>query len=214
MFKNVHFRVETPSYYNSKYGVGFDQEDREKFNAEVLNLFLNDGWQLKEEKYKSIWGCNRVIKDKQELYLHPQDFSGVVKVENIPYIEQLINSSTMFKLRCIDAYEEVFDITDEEYMNILKSKEKDIKQDLLETFKTKRSNLFIVDTWTAISRVLNKYKIKRLKSYIGVTSSDNADVQYFEELFKELISQGEIVTMGTKHGKGYRTRKDKELKFA
>jgi hypothetical protein len=214
-YKNVYFRINTPSYYrNNKCGVGFEnQQSGEQFHNEVLNVFLNDGWELKRE-HSCSGGCSRVTKDKQELYLHPQEFSGVIFDENIPYIEQLISNSEMFKWSNTDIYEEVFDITDEEYLNILKSKRQYIEQDILEAFKTKRSNLYITSSWSCVNNVLDKYRIKRLSHYIGVISSDNLDVKYFLEVFQELVDKGLIVTAQTKSGTGYRTKTSKEKKLA
>lgn len=216
MYKQIYFRINTPSYYpKNQSWVGFNnQEDSQQFHNTALNLFLNDGWKLKEDGYKGAGSCDRIMKDKQELYLHPQSFSGVVLEENIPYIEQLINNSNVFKYERTDIYEDVFDITDEEYLSILESKKQYIEQDILETYKTKRSNLYITDTWSCLNRVLDKYRIKRLSHYIGVISSSNKDVQYIYEVFEKLVEQGEIIIASTKHGIGYRTKTKKDKKIA
>lgn len=205
IYKNTYFRIETPIYYNSKHGVGFENDqDRVNFHNEALNIFLNDGWELKKERYNG--SCSRVIKDEQELYLHPQNFSGVVIEENIPYIEQLINNSNMFQLRWTDTYEEVFDITNEEYMNILKAKRTEIETDIIEAYKTKRSNLYITSS-SPISNVLNKYKIKRLINFSGDASSGNLDYKFIADIFEGLVCENKIVTAKTKSGTGYRTDK-------
>lgn len=204
-YKKVYFRIRTPMYYNPKHGVGFTTPaDADLFHKSITELFLNDGWKIKKERINSGY-CNTIIKDKQELYLHPQSVSGVVVEENIPYIEQLLSSSNIFKFEKTDIYEDVFDITDEEYINILKSKQNEIEQDILAVYKTKRKNLYIIDTWTPLNKVLNKYRIKRLSHYSGVISSSNIDVQYIMELFENLVKQNKIVTANTKHGIGYRT---------
>lgn len=211
MYKRVYFRINTPSYYNSKYGVGFENnQNGEMFHNTIKDLFLNDGWEVKKEKING--GCVTVIKDKQELYLHPQEVTGVVITDNIPYIENLLNNNKVFKFEKTDIYEDVFDITDEEYLNILKSKKNCIEQDLLETFKTKRSNLYITASWSALEKVITKYRIKRLKHYIGVYSSSDLENQYIEEIFENLVIQREIVTAKTKSGMGYRTKTEKEKK--
>lgn len=209
-YKQVYFRIDAPSYYKSKYGVGFEnQEDKKLFFKTITEIFLNDGWEIKKEKYNS--GCPTVTKEKQELYLHPQELSGVVKEENIFYIEKLISNSDLFKFEKTDIYEDVFDLTDDEYIKILESKRSEIEKDLLEIYKTKRSNLYITNT-VPLSRVLDKYRIKRLSQYIGVYSNNNIDWQYIEGMLKDLVNQKKIVTADTKHGMGYRTAKGKELK--
>jgi len=206
-YKKVYFRIRTPMYYNPEYGLGFSTpEDAMLFDKTIAELFLNDGWTVKEKKFKD--SCNRVVKKKQELYLHPQSVSGVVLEENIPHIEQLLSNSSIFEFKKTDIYEDVFDITDEEYMNILKSKQAEIEKDILIVYKTKRRNLYITDTWTPLNKVLDKYRIKRLSNYSSVISSNNIDFQYITELFEDLIKQNKIVTAKTKHGIGYRTNKE------
>jgi len=203
IFKRVYFNINTPSYYNSKYGVGWNTpEDGELFKKSITDLFLNNGWEIKKERFNS--GCNTVTKDKQELYLHPQQVSGIVIEENIPIIENLLNND-LFTFRNTDIYEEVFDITDDEYMSILQSKRVEIEQDILTIYKTKRKNLFITDGWNPLQKVLSKYRIKRLLNYIGVYSSNDLDMHYIYELFKNMVAENKIVTANTKHGTGYRS---------
>lgn len=205
-YKKVYFRIKTPLYSNPN-GVGFsNDQDGQTFNTEALNIFLNDGWCLKNDKYKSNNVCYRVTKDKQELHLHPQTFSGVIIEENIPYIEQLLSGNKVFEHYHTDIYEEVFDITDEEYLNILKSKKKEIESDILEAYKTKRSNLYITSR-SPIEKVLNKYRIKRLTHHTGVYSSSNIDWQYITDVFEGLVNEQKIVIAKTRHGIGYRTDK-------
>lgn len=208
MYKKVYFRIHTPIYYKSSYGVGFNNDqDRSKFDTEAVNVFLNDGWEVKEPRTSG--GCYTVSKDKQELYLHPQSFSGVILEKNIPYIEELLNNNNVFRFEKTDIYEDVFDITDEEYLSMLESKRSSIELDLLELFKTKRSNLYKTSTMSVIEKVLDQYRIKRLSHYIGVYSSDNIDWKFITDVFKELINTKRIVTATTKNGTGYRT--DKKL---
>jgi len=211
-YKNVYFRISCP-LYRGNWGIGFQsQENKELFYKTVTDLFLNDGWEIKNKKYLSSSGCPRVIKNKQELYLHPDQFSGVVIEDNIPYIEQLIKTCNLLSYRWTDTYNEVFDLTDEEYIDILKSKQADIEKDILNIYTTKRSNLYITDTWTPLNRVLNKYKIERLSHFVGVISSDDVDIQWINKVFKKLINEGKIVTAECRNSTGYRTINKAEQK--
>jgi hypothetical protein len=108
-------------------------------------------------------------------------------------------------------YEDIFDITDEEYINILEAKRSDIENDILEGYKTKRSNLYITGN-TPLSRVIDKYRIKRLCHHVGVYSNDNIDYKFIEGIFNELVKTNKIITADTRNGIGYRTARDKELK--
>jgi hypothetical protein len=209
VYKHAYFRINTPMYYKSKYGVGFEiEEDRILFYETAKKIFLNNGWVIKKEGYNG--GCPTVTKDKQELYLHPQTFSGVIKEENISCIENLLSNSNIFKFQNTDIYEDVFDITDEEYINTLQSKIPEIEKDIMEAYKTKRSNLYITSS-TPLEQVISKYRIKRLSHYVGVYSNSNIDWQFIESIFESLIEQKRIVTANTRNGKGYRTANKKEL---
>lgn len=212
-YKEVYFRVNTPSYYKNKYGVGFENnEDREQFFNNVKEIFLNDGWEKKIKKYESASSCPTVIKNKQELYLHPQEFTGIVLEENIKHIEKLISNSNLFEYKHVDIYEDVFDISDEEYTEILKSKQSEIEKDILEIFKTKRKNLYITSRWNVGEKILSKYRIKRLKQSLGTITSDNLDYCFIQNVIDELVAQNKIVTAKCKNGTGYRTINKTEQK--
>jgi len=203
-YKRVFFRINTPSY-RTKNGIGFQGQDGKKFDNEAVNLFVNDGWDVKKRSDNG--RCSTVTKAKQELYLHPDHFSGVAVKENIPHIEQVIKSGKLFTPRWTDVYDEVFDMTDEEYLELLQSKKAEIEQDLLEKFQTKRSNLYITSSWNGVNSVYSKHHLKRLSSYVGVYSSSDPDWQFIEKIFNELVNEGRIVTAETKNGTGYRTNK-------
>lgn len=211
-FKQVYFRIHTPSYYNNKYGIGFGTpEESQNFHNNIKELFINNGWNIKKENFNG--GCATVIKDKQELYLHPQSISGVVTIENITYIEQLLSTSTLFTFRNTDIYEDVFDITDEEYIDMLQSKRKEIEYEILKVYRTKRSNLYITTTWDTLQSVLEKFRIKRISHYIGVYSLSNVDFQYISEIFENLVNSKRIITAQCQSGTGYRTVDYKDTKI-
>lgn len=217
-FKRVYFRINTPSYYKNKYGVGFEnQEAGNLFQKIATELFINDSWEIKKERYSNSGGCTTVIKDKQELYLHPQSFSGVVLEDNIKDIETLLSNNDLFKYERIDIYEDVFDLTDEEYIETLESKQDEIEKDILESFTTKRRNLFHTSTGSILNRVLDKHRIKRLSHYVGVYSSSDIDYKFICDVFKELSESKKMVASETRNGIGYRTinkTEQKELKIA
>lgn len=67
-YKKVYFRIRTPMYYNPEYGLGFSTpDDAMLFDKTIAELFLNDGWTVKEKKFKD--SCNRVVK-KSRNYIY------------------------------------------------------------------------------------------------------------------------------------------------
>lgn len=204
-YKQVYFRINTPSYY-SRNGVGFQTpEAGERFHRLALNLFLTAGWQLEGKEVRPGSGhCNRVHKDKQRLYLHPQSFSGIVDEGQIGDIESILRNNDVFVFTNTDVYDEIFDLSDEEYIGVLESKRAEIEKDLLTAFKTKRRNLFVTSCWSKIDNVLGKHRIKRL-DYSGVYTSDDLDSEFINRLFRGLLENKKIVTADTRNGMGYRT---------
>lgn len=204
-YKQVYFRINTPSYYH-KGGVGFPTpEDSAKFQRSTLDIFLAAGWQVEGKEVKPGSGrCNEVCKDKQKLYLHPQQISGIVDESQIKDIENILKGSDVFTLAKTDVYEEVFDLSDEEYLGVLESKREEIKKDLLVAFQTKRRNLFITSCGFAIDKVLAKHRVKRL-DYSGVYTSGDIDYEFVNRLFQGLLESKKIVTATTRNGLGYRT---------
>ena len=203
-YRNIYFRLEA----GYKWGSGMDEKDSIAFHNELNQLFKDAGWAIKESKYNS--HCPEAVKDKNRLYLHPMDASGELQEDLIPEVEQILSKGTTFKHYHTDIYEILYDMSDKEYLKILEGQEKEIRKDILEGFKTKRSNLYIASSFTVIERVKEKYRIQRIQAHMG-RSSDNLEWKYVGELFNKMIEEGRFITAETKNGKGYRTRTKKDM---
>lgn len=209
-YANIYFRIDALYYQHSK-NYSYTQEEEDVFYNEVYGIFKDLGWDVTEQK-----GCDYIYKGKQKLYLHPQDFSGEVLKDEILLIHEALQNGKTFNSRWTDVYEDLFDITKEEYLKMLESKQTEIEKDILEIYKTKRKNLYITDTWTPLQNVLNKYKVRRLGNRLGLSSGD-IDYKFMINVLDKLIAQNKIVTAETKNGIGYRTinkTEQKELKIA
>jgi hypothetical protein len=101
-------------------------------------------------------------------------------------------------------------MSDEEYQKQLESKEQDIRKDLLEGFRTQRSNLYITESWKVVERVKEKYRIQRIQEHI-CRSSSNLEWEYVGNIFKKMVEEGKFITAETRNGKGYRTRTKKDI---
>ena len=214
-YSNVYFRIETPSYYKASYGVGFENNtDRNNFDEEVKMLFLNNGWELLKEN-RSSGCCYEVVKGNQRLYLHPQNISGDVIKNEIKIIADLLQNNKTFSLRWVDVYEDIYDMTDDEYIKIFKDNIENIKIDLLEGFQTKRKNLFRTCSYQVMENITKKYNVKRLKCNFKDFESGKIGYNFVNDIFEDLIKNELIVTASTKNGTGYRTNKEllKKLKI-
>lgn len=135
-YRQVYFRIK--SGYEA-YGGWSEDHAAEQLRNETRSLFQEVGWTL----YPRGNGvCDTVSKGKQELYLHPMNFSGVIQEESIPELENLIRGAHSFQCYATDRYEEYLDMSAGKYLEFLESKREEIVSMLLDMCRTKWRNLF------------------------------------------------------------------------
>lgn len=205
----VYYRVDCPAYIS---GCGYpsfpDDQSRTAFYAEaksVLSAFgIPEGTGHKSENLPGI----------EHLHIHPQEISGVVGKNRVKPVAEAFAACGTFSVRWVDVYEDVSAINNEDFLRRMAEKKTKIAADLLEAFRTKRSNLYIVpDGWSGpIVRLTEKYHIPR--RCCEKSTEDSVCRGYIQSVFSDLVSAGEIVSAETKHGTGYRTAKAKEKKSA
>ena len=196
-FREVYFRLDS-SY---RWGSGQSQEDNQLFVKETRELFVQNGWEVKEPSICG--GCDEFIKAKQRLYAHPMDLSGEALTEEIPIIEEILknNNCQSFKLRKVDIYEILPDYDEEKVLELLNEKAQEIEDSLLSELKTKRKNLF---RYFSIFDFASKYKISTISNHI-VESSSDPNQRFIRDLFLRLLTEGKIIEGNTRVGKAYRS---------
>lgn len=194
----VHFNIDCPTF--DYHGFFENPADREAFRQEVENTLARFGI-MESCDYES----ERAGKI-EHLYIHPQEISGTVKMKNVKPIAEALNDCKTFSVRWVDIHEEVFGISEEEFISRLNAQKQAIKVDLLQAYTTKRSNLYIVPAGFSgpENSLEKKYHIFR-RNCQGY--QDGACYQYMVDMREELIAEGLIVPADTKHGTGYRTVK-------
>lgn len=188
---DVHFRIETPSYYNSQYGVGFANDtDRANFFCEITKIFKALGWNIREENM--FGSCPNVTHGKSHLYLHPQDISGEVKKNEVKSIAEALRQNKYFSMRWVDLYDDVYDITDNEYIEYLNTKKEEIKRLLLKSCKTTRTHLF-VDCGVVAFNLADRVRLHRINDKDGYYAQRGFTANYINSVADELIEQGYLV---------------------
>lgn len=194
----VYFRINCPSYDPFR---GFSSEqEKEIFHSEAHNVISAFG--LEES--------SGYEQDKPYLYAHPQEVSGVVYKNSVLAIAKALNEAESFSVRWVDIYEDVFIMSAEEYKATLQEKENEIKADMLELFKTKRSNLFVPCEnmyAPACQKLMQKYHLSRLCKGGENSAMDGVFSQVFFEYLEELTEFGLLIKSETKNGTGYRSAK-------
>ena len=201
-YRKVYFRIQTHTY---GYGSGWASEaDETAFGNECRSLFQQLGWTLHPG---SNGVCDTVTKDRQDLYLHPFNFSGVMDEANIQPLQEQLSKGKTFQCYAVDCYEEYADLSDEEYRAVLEAKCEEITAFILEQCRTKRTNLYITDP--VALHFAEHFAIRRLCDRDQHNAVGN---RFMSELIDQLLQEGRLVSAETAHGAGIRTATARELK--
>ena len=197
-YRQVYFRIHTKGYSS-----GWSSDaDRSAFKKENRRLFQELRWTI---KLGHNGGCDVVTKDRQDLYLHPTSFSGVMDEDNVQPLQKQLLSAQAFRCYHIDRYEEYQDLSGGEYQAALEAQRDEITAYILEQCKTKRRNLYIVAS--VAEHVAAKFEIRRLCDKDRHNKIGN---KFVADLMAELLQKGWLVSAQTSHGEGIRTATDKE----
>ena len=199
-YRKVYFRIRTEGYAS-----GWESETAKAlFREESRRLFQELGWNLQTGRNCS---SDMVTKDRQDLYLHPDSFSGVMDESGIqPLQEQLVAART-FRCYAVDRYEEYKDMDDGEYWAALEASRDEITAFVLNQCKTRRSNLYI--TAPVALPIAEHFEIRRL---CDRGRHNEVGIRFVTELVERLLQQGRLRSAETTHGRGIRTAMAKELK--
>ena len=200
-YRKVYFRIQTYAY---GYDSGWSSEaDKAAFDSECRDLFQQLGWTLHPG---SNGVCDTVTKDRQDLYLHPFNFSGVMDEANIQPLQEQLSKGKTFRCYAVDCYEEYADLSDEECRAALEAKREEITAFILEQCRTKRTNLYI--TAPVALHFAEHFEICRL---CDREQHNAVGKRFMSELIDQLLKEGRLVSAETTHGAGIRTATAREL---
>ena len=122
------------------------------------------------------------------------NFSGIIEMDEIPAIQELLKDAKSFCCYGFDCYER------------LETKREEITHEILERCRTKRKNLYI--TGPVALNVAQKFSVHRLCDKEGKHNLAN---RFVGELMEQLVQDGLLVTTKTRNGPGVRTATDAEI---
>ena len=203
-YVDVHFRIECPSY--TKTLCFENEEDRKAFDCETEKVFTSLGWKV--ERYPDNGVCMEVREGKQDLYLHPQDFSGVVKKSEVGRIAEALKMHDTFHLRLgeideengseeeseavVDLYETIYDISDEEYEEMLRERKEKARMFLIQKAATKQRKYYLRES-SIINDVALKVRLRRAGVCFVSCVSDMITSAFTQKVEEELIAEGWIL---------------------
>ena len=103
-FKQVYFRLNSPY----EWGKGMDESLSSNFNSEAIEILTKLGFNIFNDGSGS-FSCPQGVLNEQGLYMHPMSFSGVLSIEMIDKVKEVIaeaeKKSDFFSVREIDVYD-------------------------------------------------------------------------------------------------------------
>lgn len=199
-YRMVYFRIHTEGYASG----WSSNAAKVSFREESRRLFQELGWTLQAGGNGS---SDTVTKGRQDLYLHPDSFSGVMEESGIHSLREQLGAARTFHCYAVDRYEEYQDMSDGEYRAALETRRDEITAFVLEQCRTRRTNLYITDPVAV--HIAEQFEIRRLCD----RGRHNAvGIQFVSELVDSLLRQGRLRSAETTHGRGIRTATAKELK--
>lgn len=103
-YRKVYFRIRSRYQFDSGWPA---ETDAAKFHEESRSLFQSVGWDLQPGGDST---SDTVTKGWQELYLHPMNFSGIIEMDEIPAIQELLKDAKSFCCYGFDCYERYWDM--------------------------------------------------------------------------------------------------------
>lgn len=211
-FHYMTFEIECPLYYHkdrfcgSSSFVGFDtDEDREKFDKDWREVFAAAGWTIDGQD---------VRKGKSGLYVHPQQLIGTVSEQLESEVVSIVGNAKTFYLRklrdgspFVRRIEVKYDISAEEQLEHMRQRLAEIKESIVEAFRTKRKNLWWTDFRGKFSLIAEKFAVNALDQ-----NATGEAVKFIEDVFHLLVSDGEILRREYKDGCAYRSLMKSERK--
>jgi len=196
----VHFRIDTPSYHSNK-GLGFHNDEDKKHFADAASAFLAEqGFEPERGPYMTKGGFSR-------LYMHPDEFSGEVTMEDIHLIhEALDDHDNVFKSRkwtdVLEAYEV---ISIPELTRRLVLFKEDIKDIISQRFVTTRKDKYWpVSAWAGYAMELPAFRLHTSKRKNPVIESQYRHLtQGVLKIVDEMVKQGTFKRLENEQGKRF-----------
>lgn len=191
-YAKVYFRIKANYYHYPFTDYPGRDQDKDRFYSEVKEIFDKLGWKWnRNDKRSGI--APEVFFEKETLYLHPLQFAGVIRKNNIKKLaENLINHKT-FKLEYVDVYETYRDISSEEYVKYLETCKNSIRIRLLAAATPFGMNKYVLKE-KVISTVVSDVYIPRIEStdIDELSCLEGPTFHFVNSIFEELEAEGRI----------------------
>ena len=111
----------------------------------------------------------------------------------VKQIAEALKKRNTFYLRWVDLCETVYDMTDQEYEEILSAKDEDIKKSLLENSKTTRTSKYYY-AFDVARNLANKFRLSRIGDSDGRNYGTGQTINHILGIIQSLIKEGYLVS--------------------
>ena len=170
--KLVHINIVT----DYRWGFGWTEAQARNFQDEVFSKLRDAGYEIEKPKetYSAYILRMPNLMDHTSLHLHPMDFSGYARIEDISKIIGVLKTCKCVYEIATPKCKDVYNLTDKEYKETLSK----YSNDILEWVKTyKEKGLPMYDIGFSFAQ---NYRIPRLGNSSECYSSGDADIEFIE----------------------------------
>lgn len=188
-YTEVHFFIDSVGYRYPEYF--FSPEDRLLFDQEVAEIFSYLGWNAANGG--GIRSTATVRNGKSHLYLHPQDFSGILRKNDVGAMANALSGRERFSLRWVQLNDTVYEDTDEEYTSYLAGREKEIRDMIFRSARTTRYNKLVPKEYVAM---LVAEKVGRKRISDNPPRKGNAETgKYVLQILQKMVEEGLLLSL-------------------
>ncbi|MFY0521094.1 hypothetical protein ACOMCU_25200 [Lysinibacillus sp. UGB7] len=180
-------------------GGGMNEDKYEFFQSEIQKIFVLLGFEIVKSKIAG--ASDTAYRNKESLYLHPQNFSGFILETSICEIEAAIKASAL-KLNCVDTYEVLYDADAEFLLRKLQEAKEAIREEIFEKHKTTRKTNFV-----RIGLSTSQVSVKLLDRKL----SNSLYREFISSLVNEMVKQ-KLIKPASNHPEYYRSLNRTELR--
>lgn len=123
------------------------------------------------------------------LYAHPQSISGVILKNDVKRIAEAISKMELSSICCVDLYETVYVISNNEYEEYLNGKRDEIRKVLFEESVTTRTTKYY-NAFDIARSIADKFRLNRLGINDGKNYGGGQTIDYIFTVADEMINEG------------------------
>jgi len=188
-YVQVYFRLDQRVYAWGQGWTGAVPEDTFYEVAEAC--FCTVGFKILPGRSSGV--CPTAYRGKEHVYLHPMQFSGVVRKTSVKVIAEALQGvdKSIFSCNLVDLYHTVYDMGDYEYAEYLDGQNENIDNMLTALAETKRRDYY-KNRWDIIEHVAGEIMLHRIDKTENHEPCSNAKM-HVRERVAALIKEGYLI---------------------